>query len=466
MNKESANIKQDVAKTSKPRTAIILAAGKGTRMNSPLPKVLHPVAGQPMIANVIEACQQADIHDIRVVVGHGQNLVKAVVEPLGVHCYPQLQQLGTGDAVKSADINSIEGDVIILNGDHPLLEASDLKHFFKTFSAEKLDLAVVTAVLKHPKSFGRIVRHKGTLRAIVEARDASADTLKINEVNTGVYLCDSDMLKDYLPKIQNKNSKGEYYLTDLISLAIDDHCRVSPILGSAKVALGVNTQQELAHAARMVYRRKARQLMESGVLMLDPLTVYIEPSVEVAPGSVIHPGVHLKGSTKVGKYSVIEPGCFLVDTVIGEGVHIRAYSYFEKCEVKNKASVGPFARIRPETEIGEEAHVGNFVEMKKVKFGAGAKAGHLTYLGDAEIGRETNIGCGTITCNYAVDKKKYKTKIGERVFVGSDSQFIAPVDIGDDAVIASGSTITENVPAGALAVARSKQYTKTGYTKK
>ncbi len=452
--------------TPRAKTAIILAAGKGTRMNSPLPKVLHPVAGRPMIANVIEACQSAGITDIRVIVGHGQSLVKAVVEPLGVQCFSQVQQLGTADAVRAAQIDSIEGDVIILNGDHPLLEASDLKHFFKTFHDEKLDLAVVTAVLKNPKEFGRIIRHQGSLKAIVEARDASSETLKIREVNTGVYICQSDVLKDYLPKIQNKNIKGEYYLTDLISLAIEDHCKVAPILGSAKVALGVNTQQELAHAARLVYRRKARELMETGVLMLDPLTVYIEPSVVVSSGTVIHPNVHLKGSTQVGSFTVIEPNCFIVDTQIGESVQIRANSYLEKCLIKNKASIGPFARLRPENEIGEDAHVGNFVEMKKVKFGDGAKAGHLTYLGDAEIGRETNIGCGTITCNYALDKRKYKTKIGERVFVGSDSQFVAPVEVGDDAVIASGSTITENVPARALAVARGKQYTKPNYNKK
>lgn len=458
MNKESAN--------PKARTAIILAAGKGTRMNSPLPKVLHPVAGQPMISNVIEACFAAGIGDIRVIVGHGQNLVKAVVEPMGVTCYPQMQQLGTADAVKSAQIDSIEGEVIILNGDHPLLEAQDLLNFFKEFKEQKLDLAVVTAKLKKPKDFGRIIRHQGSLKAIVEAKDASMETLKINEVNTGVYLCDSDMLKDYLPKIQNRNVKGEYYLTDLVSLAIEDQCRVAPIVGSAKVALGVNTQQELAHAARLIYRRKARALMESGVLMIDPLTVYIEPTVVVSPGSVIHPNVHLKGKSELGAYSVIEPNCFIIDSKIGESVQIRANSYLEKCEVKSRASVGPFARIRPETEIGEEAHVGNFVELKKVKFGARAKAGHLSYLGDAEIGEDTNIGCGTITCNYAVNKQKYKTKIGNRVFVGSDSQFVAPVEIGDDAIIASGSTITEDVPSGSLAVARGKQYTKLDYKKK
>lgn len=453
-------------KSAHPWTAIILAAGKGTRMNSPLPKVLHPVAGRPMIALVIEACKKAGIQDIRVIVGHGQNLVRSVVEPWGVQCFAQTQQLGTADAVKAAQVENIEGSTMILNGDHPLIESADLKHFIETFEGEKADLAVVTAELKKPGEFGRIIRHRGDLRAIVEAKDASADTLKIREVNTGIYLVKADSLQEYLPKIGNQNSKGEYYLTDLVSLSIEDHSKVIAIKGSPKVARGVNNQQELALSSRVLFRRKARQLMESGVLMIDPLTAYIEHTVTIAPGSVIHPNVHLKGMTKIGSFSVVEPNCFIVDSLIGDSVQIRASSYLEKCVVKSKASVGPFARLRPETEIGEEAHVGNFVEMKKVKFGAGAKAGHLTYLGDAEVGKDTNIGCGTITCNYAVNKEKYKTKIGERVFVGSDTQFIAPVEIGDDAVIASGSTITESVPSGGFAVARGKQYTKTKYQKK
>ena len=456
MKTKSENVEQK----SSNWTAIILAAGKGTRMNSPLPKVLHPAAGKPMIALVIEACRKAGIKDIRVVVGHGQNLVRTVIEPWGVTCFQQTQQLGTADAVRAADPESIEGHAMILNGDHPLIESSDLEYFMKEFLEQKADLAVVSAKLKNPGEFGRIIRHRGDLRAIVEAKDASAETLKINEVNTGIYLCRPEILHEELPKIKNLNSKGEFYLTDLITLALDAQCKVVPILGSPKVARGVNNQKELAMASRLLFRRKARKLLDDGVLMLDPLTVYIEDSVEVSGGAVIHPNVHLKGKTKIGSFTVVEPNCILMDTEVGESVQIRANCYFEKVKIAARASIGPFARLRPETEIGEEAHVGNFVEMKKVKFGAKAKAGHLSYLGDAEIGTETNIGCGTITCNYAVDHKKYKTKIGERVFVGSDTQFVAPVEIGDDAVIASGSTITESVPSGGFAVARGRQYTK------
>ncbi len=459
-------MKNPSAKSEKPTTAIILAAGKGTRMNSPLPKVLHPVAGKPMIANVIEACQQSGVHDIRVIVGHGQALVKAVVEPLGVTCYVQQNQLGTADAVRSAQIENIEGNVLILNGDHPLIESSDIKSFLETFKIDRLDLAVVTAKVKNPNEFGRIIRHQGLLKAIVEAKDASVETLKINEINTGIYICRADVLQENLPKIQNNNIKGEFYLTDLISISIEESFKVAPILASPKVAVGVNNQEELARATKMVFKRKAKRLMEAGVLIIDPKTVYIEETVTVHPGVVLHPQVYLKGKTEIGSFTSIEPNCYLVDSKIGESVVIKANSYLEKCTVHQKSSIGPFARIRPETEIGEEAHIGNFVELKKVNFGARSKAGHLTYLGDAEIGTDSNIGCGTITCNYAVDRKKYKTIIGNGVFVGSDTQFVAPVKIGDEAIIASGSTITDEVPSRSLAIARSKQVVKENYVKK
>jgi len=445
---------------------IILAAGKGTRMKSPLPKVLHPVAGRPMIEKVIQASKKAGATDLRVIVGHGQALVRSVVEPMGVTCFPQEQQLGTADAVKSAQVETIEGDVIIMNGDHPLIEADDILKFLQYFREEKCDLAVVTAVVKNPGEFGRIVRHAGTLKAIVEAKDASADTLKIREINTGIYVAKASILAEYLPQIKNHNAKKEFYVTDLISLCIEDDCKVMAIKASPKVAVGVNNQIELAHATKLIFQRKAKRLMEDGVLMLDPSCTYIEESVEVGAGSVIYPNVFLRGATKVGSFSVIEPQVFISDCIIADSVQIRAGSYLEQSVIHSRATVGPYARLRPQTSIGEEAHVGNFVEMKKVKFGKKSKAGHLTYLGDAEIGEDVNIGCGTITCNYAADKKKYQTKIGNRVFVGSDTQFVAPIEVGDDAIIGSGSTITKNVPAKALAVARGKQVIKENYTPK
>lgn len=454
------------ANASEKLTVIALAAGKGTRMKSPLPKVLHPVAGRPMIEKVIQASKKAGAVEVRVVVGHGQNLVRQVVEPMGVACYVQEEQAGTAHAVRCAKPENIEGDVIIMNGDVPLIEAHEIKEFVRVFREEKYDLAVVTAVVKKPGDLGRIVRHHGDIVAIVEAKDASAETLKIAEINTGIFIAKSSILAEYLPKIQNNNAKKEFYITDLISLCIQDKCKVQAIKSTPKVAVGVNDQMELAKATRLIFQRKALQLMESGVLMIDPKTTYVEESVEIGAGTVIYPNVFIRGRSKIGSFCVIESNAFISDSEIADSVQVRGGSYLESSRVHSKASVGPYARLRPDTEIGEEAHVGNFVEMKKVKFGKKSKAGHLTYLGDAEIGEEVNIGCGTITCNYAADKKKYKTKIGNRVFVGSDTQFVAPIEVGDDAVIGSGSTITKSVPAKALAVARGKQFVKENYVAK
>ncbi|PWU14662.1 MAG: UDP-N-acetylglucosamine diphosphorylase/glucosamine-1-phosphate N-acetyltransferase [Bdellovibrio sp.] len=446
-------------------TAIILAAGLGKRMKSPLPKILHPVAGRPMILHVIENCKAAGFTDIRLVAGFGLNSVKAVVEPLGVQIHVQAQQLGTGDAVKSADIESLSGDVLILNGDHPLIEAEDLLAMVKEFRSSGVDLMVVTTILENPKSFGRVVRSGGQIRAIVEAKDATQATLNIREVNTGMYLIKADVLQDELPRIRPANAQNEYYLTDLVGLCIEGHLKVGTFQGPKRVSWGVNSQTELAEASRIKYRQKARRLMEDGVILMDPRTTYVESTVRVEPGAVLYPHVMLRGNTRVGAMSSIEPHCYVVDTDIGNSVQIRAGSYLESARIMNHATVGPYARLRPETVIAEEAHVGNFVEMKKVQFGARSKAGHLTYLGDAEVGEDANVGCGTITCNYAVDRKKYKTVIGKRVFVGSDTQFVAPVTVGDGAVIGSGSTITKDVPPRALAVGRARQVVKENYVK-
>ncbi|MCB9073221.1 MAG: bifunctional UDP-N-acetylglucosamine diphosphorylase/glucosamine-1-phosphate N-acetyltransferase GlmU [Bdellovibrionaceae bacterium] len=448
------------------KTVIILAAGQGTRMKSPLPKVLHPVAGQPMIQYTISALKECQFDDIRVVVGVGENLVRPLMEQQGARCFRQLQQLGTADAVRSAQPENIEGLVLIINGDHPLITKEHVENIIKEFESEQADLAVVTCVLKKPGQFGRIVRHYDQIKAIVEAKDASMDTLKINEVNTGIYVVQAELLHSVLPLIGNSNKQNEFYLTDMVSKSVESGKKVIGIKAPKDVAFGVNSQKELAQATQLKFKKKCEQLMENGVIIIDPRSTYIESSVRVGSGSVIYPGVYLKGLSVVGSFSVLEPNVFLIDSVLHDGVQVRAGSYIEKAVIKSKATVGPYARIRPNTLIEEDAHIGNFVELKNVTFGRGAKAGHLTYLGDAEIGENTNIGCGTITCNYAVDHKKYKTTIGKNVFVGSDTQFIAPVNIGDDAVIGSGSTITKDVPDKALAVARGKQFIKENYTKK
>lgn len=452
-------------------TAIILAAGQGTRMKSPLPKVLHPVAGHPMIVRILSNCLSADFNEARVVLGHGNHLVKSVIEPFAkqvqsqikIQFHQQAKQLGTGDAVKSADIDSIDGDVVILNGDHPLITINDLKIFISEFKNNNLDLAVVSVDLDQPKEFGRIVRQNGKLNSIVESKDADTEIIKIKEVNTGIYIAKSEILKKYLPMIKNENSKGEFYLTDLIALALGGGKNVQALkVENIYVAHGVNNQEELAEATSLIYKAKIKQLMNTGVIFIDANTTYIEDSVTIGAGSVIYPGVFIRGKTAIGPFCVIEPNAFISDCIIEDGVQIKAGSYLEHSIIQSQSKIGPYARLRPDTVIGKNAHIGNFVELKKVNFGANSKAGHLTYLGDADIGEDVNIGCGTITCNYAADKQKYKTIIGDRVFVGSDTQFIAPVEIGADSMIASGSTITKNVPDGALAIARGRQENKDG----
>ena len=448
-------------------TSIILAGGQGTRMKSPLPKVLHPVAGRPMLVRAVESCIQAGVQNVRVVVGHGQNLVKTVLEPLSVKSYVQEQQLGTANAVKAADLATLEGDVLIMNGDHPLITTNDIKNFFKEFTSRNLDLAVFTVELEQPGEFGRIVRKNEKLSSIVEAKEATAEILKIKEINTGIYIAKAEVLQKLIPLVKNENSKKEFYLTDIITLAADFKYSVDAVLTkNTDIAHGVNNQIELAAASQKVFAQNAEKLMNNGVIFIDPKTCYIEDTVVIGSGAIIYPGVFIRGKTAIGGFSVLEPNCFIVDSILADGVQVKAGSYIEQTVIESQASVGPYARLRPDTTIGKGAHVGNFVEMKKVKFGAKSKAGHLTYLGDAEIGEEVNIGCGTITCNYAADKKKYKTVIGDRVFVGSDTQLVAPVTVGSDSIIASGTTVTKAVPEGALALSRTAQVNKEGYAKK
>lgn len=447
-------------------SVIVLAAGKGTRMKSPLPKVLHPVVGQPMVKRVLDVAKALGAVQRRVVVGHGEALVRRVVEPMGAVAYSQKEQRGTADAVKAADPASLDGTVMILSGDVPLIEVADMQTVLTEFSALKADIAVVTADLKNPGSLGRIVRQKGELRAIVEASDAGPDTLKIREINSGAYVAKADVLTKLLDKVKPNNAKGEYYLTDIISIGIEEGYKVVAIKTRPAVAFGVNTQAELARASRIVFKRNRNRLMENGVVMIDPASVYAEDDVQIGSGSVVYPGVYLRGDTRIGNFCVLEPGVHIYSSIVGDSTHIKAGCYFENSVIGTKVQIGPYARLRPESDVGNEVHIGNFVELKKTKFGARSKAGHLSYLGDAIVGEDVNIGCGTITCNYAPDRKKYQTTIGNGVFVGSDVQFVAPVTIGAGATIASGSTVTEDVPADALAVARGRQVNKEGWKPK
>jgi bifunctional UDP-N-acetylglucosamine pyrophosphorylase/glucosamine-1-phosphate N-acetyltransferase len=343
------------------------------------------------------------------------------------------------------------------------MERKDIEKIVAEARELKSKIAVVTCELDDPGAFGRVVRHHGSVMAIVEAKDATHESRKNKEINTGIYVIHSDVLNEYLPLIESRNVQGEFYFTDIVGLAVEAGIRVDGLKASRRLAFGVNTQGELAMASEQAYDKKVAELLENGVIIMDPKTTYVEETVEVGAGTTLFPNVFLRGKTKIGALVVVEPNCFIQDSTISDGAHIKANCYLNSCEIGLRAEIGPFAHLRPETSIGEDCKVGNFVEMKKVKFGRAAKASHLSYLGDAEIGEGTNIGCGTITCNYATDKKKYVTKIGKNVFVGSDSQFVAPVTIGDDAVIGSGSTITKDVPPRALGVARAKQVIKENY---
>ncbi len=452
-------------------SAIVLAAGQGKRMKSSLPKVLHPVAGQPMISRIVNCVKMAGATEVRVVVGVGESLVRQVVEPLGAICFKQNEQRGTADAVHAAQPGSLNETVLIINGDHPLIEVDDVRRALEDFFNSRGGITLGVAKLKRPGSLGRVIREGGEVRAIVEARDASAETLKIREVNTGIYVLEATLLNQMLPLIHGstraaENAQGEYYLTDLIMLAVENKIPISGVRLPAHVAMGVNSQSELAQASRRLFFRNAKRLMDEGAVFIDPRATYVEDNVRIGAASVIYPGAYIRGSTRIGSFCVVEPNAYLNAVEMEDSVHVLGGSYLENCVLRTKSVVGPYARVRPETEIGAGAHIGNFVELKKVKFGAGAKAGHLTYLGDAEVGENTNIGCGTITCNYAVDRKKYRTTIGRDVFVGSDTQFVAPVTVGDGAVVGSGSTITKDVPAKALAVARGKQVNIENYQTK
>jgi len=419
-----------------------------------------------MVERAIRALQKLEPEEIRVVVGYGQDLVRQVVEPLGAVCFKQQQMRGTADAVRSADVDSLEGKVLIINGDHPLMNSKDLKRILEEAFELDTSLAVVTCELEDPGAFGRVIRRHGSLQAIVEAKDASHETLKVKEVNTGIYVCDAEILQQYLPMVESRNAQGEFYLTDIVLLAVQDGVRVDGIKANERIAFGVNSQQELAMATMQVFLEKAKELMDQGVIVMDPNSTYVEESVKVGAGTTLFPNVFLRGKTEIGEMCVIESNSWMTNAKVGSQVHIKAGSYLQDCTVGNKCEIGPYAHLRPKSELEEAVKIGNFVELKNVKMGKASQAKHLSYLGDAEIGEETNIGCGTITCNYSADKKKYKTKIGKRAFIGSDSQFVAPVTIGDGAIIGSGSTITKDVPANALAVARSKQVIKEDYAKK
>lgn len=452
--------------------AIILAAGKGTRMKSSVPKVLHPVSGLPMLAYPVNVLKGLKAEKVVVVVGHGAEAVRTAFDASGVSFVLQKDQLGTGHAVMCAlkGLRGFNGDVLILSGDVPLITAETVKGLLKLHRAgagKKPALSLVTMLLDSPKGYGRIVRDEyGSVDRIVEEKDCSAPQREINEVNAGVYLAEADFLRKNVKKLGNSNAQGEYYLPDLVELASAAGRKVKALthLNSNEV-MGINNRVELAKANRLMRLRKAEELMYAGVTIIDPETAYIDSFVKIGQDTTIYPCVHLTGETVIGSGCVVEEGSRISGSVIGDSTTIKSHSVIEDSVLGRDVVVGPFARLRPGNSISDQVRIGNFVEVKKTTFGKGSKAGHLSYLGDSVIGAGVNIGAGTITCNYD-GYSKHTTVIQDGVFVGSDTQLVAPVTVGKGAYIGSGTTVTRDVPAGSLVITRAGEKVVAGWALK
>lgn len=457
----SEDYSEDYSKVS----LIILAAGKGTRMKSNLPKVLHPVAGLPILYRTLTQAKAMGIKDIRIVLGHGHQLVQPLVNNFKATSYIQKEQKGTADAVCSADLNSAQDNIIILNGDHPFIRKKELNFLIREHNNKGSEFSVITSLVKNPGDRGRVIYFENKIKTIVEAADASAETLKIKEVNTGIYIVKKDLLQKFLPKLQARSTSKELYFTDILSLAVEADHKVCCLRASTDLAFGVNSQSDLAVATSMAFANKNKLLMDKGVVILNPLSTFIEESVEIGPGTVVYPGVHLKGKTAIGCFCVLEPNVFINSSCLENSVQIKMGSYIESSVIKEKSIIGPYAHLRAESHIGKSVKIGNFVETKKAIIADGVKAAHLSYLGDVEIGENSNIGCGVVTCNYTLNKTKEKTIIGKEVFVGSNTQLIAPVELEDGSCTAAGSVINKKVPKKALAVARAKQINKENFKK-
>lgn len=436
--------------------ALVLAAGAGTRMKSSAPKVLHDLAGLPLLQWVLDAIAPLEMDETVVVVGHRAAEVEAVLPP-GVVARLQEQQFGTGHAVRAGLAGMEIGgcSILVLPGDMPLLAGSTIQRLLETHQNGKTAATVLTADVEG-SDFGRILRNEaGDLVRIVEVRDANREELAVTEVNGGVYVFEGDLLGEALDQLTPENAQGEYYLTDVIGLLVAAGHRIETLTADAVELTGVNSHEQLADAARLVRRRINERWMSEGVWMQDPERVYIGARVQLSPGVRVLPDVHLEGTTEVGSDSVLGPDVYALDTRIGAGTRIW-YSVLRSSTVGDGAEVGPYASLRPGSVLEARSKLGTFVETKNTRLGEGAKVPHLAYMGDADIGAGANVGAGSITCNYD-GVSKYPTKIGERAFIGSDTMLVAPVTIGDGAFTGAGSVITHDVPPGALAVERSEQ---------
>lgn len=449
-------------------TAIILAAGKGTRMKSDVPKVLHPICGRPMIMYPVEAARQAGAKDIIVVAGHGAEDVRKVLGGKEVSIAVQEEQLGTGHAVMEAEGSVTDRGlpVVILCGDAPLINASTISWVVEMHASEKNSVTVLTAELDDPSGYGRVVKDGDEILRIVEEKDASVEEKGIREINSGFYCVDGDFLFEALSAVGRENVQGEYYLTDIIGIGRDSGRRVGWVkVPDSDEIMGINSRKELAAAEAVMRRRILDDLMSKGVTIVDPGSTYVDFGVEMGRDSVIYPQARLEGETTVGEKVTIETGAVIKDSRIGSETHIKPYSVITGSETENGTAVGPFAHLRPGSVLKKGARVGNFVEMKKSVLGEGSKANHLTYLGDSEVGEDVNIGAGTITCNYD-GYSKFRTVIEDGAFIGSGTNLVAPVKVGSGSVIGAGSTISKDVPEDSLSLTRPEQKTVDGWARK
>ncbi len=449
--------------------AIVLAAGKGTRMRSSRAKVLHRLCGRPLVYYPVKRAIEAGADPVVVVVGYQADAVRSALRQhlpeAPLRFAHQREQLGTAHAVQAARaaLRGHRGPVLIVSGDTPLLTRETLESVVRARGAGALAFATMT--LENPEGYGRVVHapHGGPA-LVVEEKDATAEERQIKEVNAGLYCADAGFLWSTLGKVDRRNAQREFYLTDLVALAAEGPGAVAAKVPSLE-AMGVNDQEELSLAARALVRRVALSLMEQGVALEDPERFDADEGVAVGADTVIEPSVRLAGQTRIGRGCRIGQGSILNDAEIGDGTEVLPYSVLDRARVGRGCLVGPFARLRPESVLADEVHIGNFVELKKTTVGKGSKANHLTYLGDATVGAGVNVGCGTVTCNYD-GERKHPTVIGDGVFVGSDAILVAPIRLGKGAYVAAGSTLTDDVPPGALALGRARQVVKPGWARR
>ncbi|NNM50734.1 MAG: bifunctional UDP-N-acetylglucosamine diphosphorylase/glucosamine-1-phosphate N-acetyltransferase GlmU [Pseudomonadales bacterium] len=441
---------------------VILAAGKGTRMKSDLPKVLQPLAGKPLLSHVVTLAKSLNPSSTLVVYGHGGDHVQASMADVALEWVEQAKQQGTGQAVQCALPKlPAQGKTLILYGDVPLTQSSSLDTLIT--AASETGFALMTVSLEHPAGYGRIVREKGKVVRIVEHKDASAEERAIDEVNTGILCVDNALLHTYLPRLTNHNAQGEYYLTDLVAMAYADGIAIATRQPAAVWEVeGVNDKLQLANLERVWQAEQARRLMLGGLTLLDPARFDLRGSLQHGTDCSIDINVVIEGKVILGKGVRIGAGCHLRDVHIGDHSEIRPMSILESAQVAEDCVVGPYARLRPGAQLADKVHIGNFVEIKNTCLGLGSKANHLSYIGDATVGSHVNLGAGTITCNYD-GINKFQTLIGDGAFIGSNNSLVAPVSIGKAATTGAGSVITKDVPDDQLAIARTRQQTVPGW---